>query len=185
MQLLELLSSPNENRYAFCSVVGTGAHKWIPATPPGSSQHVLNLKCMLQSHQLAIKGYMHPRDLTKNKKIPRTCYKWFFNPEGRRVCITLCPSLTQCICQAAAGKPEHLSPSAPRQLPKQWRSKESERAPSWADLWNRGPSTCGEKGSAQPLNSSSLDLSGCSLQETIPTACIVAAQGRIYKLSVF
>lgn len=65
MQLLELLSSPNENRYAFCSVVGTGAHKWIPATPPGSSQHVLNLKCMLQSHQLAIKGYMRLRDLTK------------------------------------------------------------------------------------------------------------------------
>lgn len=143
-------------------MLGTRVYTWIAAH--GSSWHVLTFKCMPKSHQLAIKCHTTPKDLTKNPKSPEiTTLSFSLLDTGfvLHIMVYTPPRLQQAS--------QNICVSTSRQLPKQWHHKDTKLPVRLTvPVKNHWQSTQGEKCSALTLIVSSLGLSGCSLQETIP-----------------
>lgn len=110
-------------------MVGTGAHRWIPATPQERSWQALDFKCVLKSCQLAVKGHVSPGDLTKKENPQKTLHSLFHSwrtphshfpwgstpgpvslPGSRWEFRTLVPSCPKVAARAVAQPGQQLQP---------------------------------------------------------------------------
>lgn len=131
----------------------------------------LTLKCMLKSHQLAIKGHMHPRDLTppKNPQKITTLHFSLLRDAGFTLHIMAPMSPSEFVRLQPGSR--MFVPSYPVAAAKAAAQPGQQLPARLRDL--RNPQL---KHPTLTRNCSSLDLSDCSLIETIPTAWILLTQ---------
>lgn len=131
----------------------------------------LTLKCMLKSHQLAIKGHMHPRDLTppKNPQKITTLHFSLLRDAGFTLHIMAPMSPSEFVRLQPGSR--MFVPSYPVAAAKAAAQPGQQLPARLRDL--RNPLL---KHPTLTRNCSSLDLSDCSLIETIPTAWILLTQ---------